>query len=512
MPGPRLPDFDVGPADLVATAQLLLTRKPHLERLVNRKRCEVPGLRDHGFTTFDDAARALSRINSIAGTLLKQALEIKQDEPVALELLAGLYRERGEHAAALACDQAAMACRTDNGDSRISAIKSLLALGRFDDALEAAAAATGIARDRLECIRLLDFPDWAKHVSGRKRELSGAEPFRHPLTCVMDEKTFVVDHVVEQTPLSVVRVGDLAVIDGYVPVKDGACYVWDYGVADILASRSEAAWDNAFIHAANADTLAVEEPCIFPGGVGWLYQNYYHALAQYLPRLALLLDTPEYARMKIAVSAAIRPWGLELLEAMGVGPDRVVLLRDRQTALLRDATVPVIRPAVSRDEMLSLRRRLGGDPRKRGTRKIFLGRRAIHAHGRLLINEAEIAAIAVAHGYEEIDPGGMSIRQQIELFGAAAAICGPGGGAFGNIVYAPRDAAVICLSPRESIGTWYPDVAGLCGQPFYWCFGSFLPEGRISRSVPAMPFVIDPADFTRILELADAGSRAPAAG
>ena len=502
MPPLELPDFDIRSADLVATAQLLLSRKPQLEKLAYRKRCEVSGLRSHGFTIFDDAERALSRINSTAGTLLKQAVAIKQDDNLALKLLAELYRQRGEHESALACDRMAMASQSQDKGAKISAAKSLLAMGRFDDAIDVTAVATGIARDRLECIRLVPFKDWGERISSQAKVVGNAEPFAQRLTCVIDGKTVLVDQTVEQIALTVVHAQDLTVIDGFIPKKNDTGYVWDYGVADILASRSEAAWETAFIHNTNTDTRIIDEPCIYIGGVAWLYRNYYHVLAQNFPRLALLLDMPEFADFRIAIPATIRPWGLEILQEMGVSAERVVLLDTRQNALLRHGVVSVIRHVVGKDEIRALRRRLGVNARQQGTRRFFVGRRTLRSHGRLLINEVEIASIAAEYGFEEIEPGGMSIRQQIELFGQTAAICGPGGAAFGNIVYAPDNAAVICMTPREVVGTWYPYLAGVCNQPFYWCFGNFLPEGSSSRSIPAMPFFINPGDFRRILEIA----------
>jgi tetratricopeptide (TPR) repeat protein len=507
----ELPDFDVSSADLVATAQLLLSRKPQLEKLVQRKNyLEMPGLRSHGFSTYDDAELALSRIISIAGTLLKRALAMNEDDVVALNQLAGLYRETGRLESALACDQAAMAICPDSHEIKISAAQSLLALERYEEAIDVAGAAKGIPRNELECIRLVPFREWGESI-GEVHAVNAAEPFAYRFATILGGMRTEIDCVIDQLPLYVVHVRDLTVIDGYVPAKGGAGHIYEFG-QDVLQWFSQATWKSAFIHKTNKEIHAIEEPCIYLSGAGWHYENYYHALAQNYPRLARLLDCPEYAGFGVAVPASIRPWGLDFLKELGVAADRIVQLPVGQDALLRRAVVPIMRRAASKDEIRALRGRLGTNSRPRGTRRFFVGRRTLPSHPRLLVNEPEIAAIAAEYGFEEIAPAGMSIRQQIELFGQAAAICGPNGAALGNILHAPDGTAVICLSPRETLGSWYADLAALCNQSFCWCFGSFLPEGRSSRQLPKLPFFIDPDDFRQLLEAAvGAGKSEPVA-
>jgi hypothetical protein len=425
---------------------------------------------------------------------------MKADDIIALKLLAGLYRDRGEHDSALACDRRAMAAGPEDNEAKISAAKSLLALERFDEAMDAAAVAKGIPRDRLECMRLLAFREWGESV-GQISVVNNAEPYGYRFPGFVDGKIIPIDYVVDQRPLSVVHAQDLTVVSGFIPTKNGAAYIFEFGM-DVLDRHSKIAWKGAFVREANTKTRVIEEPCIYLSGAGWHYQNYYHALGQNFPRLALLLDRPEYADFSIAVPASVRPWNLDFLKELGVPADRLVLLPGGENALFRNVVVPAMRRTASKDEIQSLRRRLGVNSRQRGSRRFYIGRSSLPANPRLLVNEPEIAAIAAAHGFEEVDTAGMSIRQQIELFGEAAAICGPNGAAFGNLIHAPDSAAVICMSIRETVGTWYPDLASLCNQPFYWCFGSFLPEGRSSRLLPKLPYFINPDDFKTSLEIA----------
>jgi tetratricopeptide (TPR) repeat protein len=494
-----LPDFEIAPSDLVVTAGLLLSRKPQLEKLVERKNYAVPELRALGFSTYDDAERALARINAIAGALLRQSVAANPDDPVALGLLAELYRERGDFEAALACDEAAAS--PGGLDAGTGVVKSLLALGRYEEALDAYSAARVIARDQLECIRLLPFGEWGERIGGEVRAHLPAAPFSQRLTCALDGTVVPVDRIVTQTSLRVVGVRDLTVIDGFIPVKGPFGHVFEHG-RDILRPRSEIVWKDAFIRKRNSETDVIDEPCLYLCGVEWHYQNYYHALAQNFPRIATFLDKPEYAGLKIAVPQCIREWGVDFLNEIGIPPQRILRLANGRNALLKDAAVVEMRRVAAREEIRELRRRLGVDSRRRGTRRFFVGRGTLPSHPRLLVNEREIASIAAEHGFEVVEPGGMSIRQQIELFGDAAAICGPNGAAFGNLLYAPDDTAVICMSPRETVGTWYPDLAALCGQPFYWCFGQFLEEGRTSRQVPKVPYSINSDDFRLLLETA----------
>lgn len=496
-----LPDFEVSAADLVVTAQLLLTRKTQLKKLADRKNYEVSGLMAHGFSTYDDAEKALTRINAIAGTLLKQALELDANEITALELLSGLYKDRLEFESALLCDQMAISLQPNSKELRISEIKSLLALERFDEAVDVVALEKNLPKESIECIQLPSFSEWGEKISGSMREINQCKPFIYPFTAIFNGKTFLVDHSVEQNPLPVVHAQDVTVIDGFVPRKGDFSYIFEYG-HDVLVGRSDAVWDNAFIHKKNKETTVIEEPCIYLTGVEWHYQNYYHALAQNFPRLALLLENPEYADYRVAVPAAIRSWGIAFLAEMGVSEDKLILLPNRVNSVLRNAVIPEMRRVASRDEIQAMRRRLAVHTQQQGTRRFFIGRRTLPSHGRLLVNEEEIAAIALEFNFEEVDTVGMSIREQIDLFSQAEAICGPNGAAFANLIYAPENTAVICMSPKETIGSWYPDLAAQCGQNFYWCFGNFLPEGSGSRLLPKLPYFINPADFRKSLEIA----------
>ena len=496
-----LPEFPLDPGDLVATAELLLSRKPQLEKLADRKNYGVPELRALGFSTYDDAEQALARINSIAGALIRQSVTRNPADAAALRLLADLYRERGENEAALRCDEAAVAAGPATVEARVGVVKSLLALGRYEAALDAYAGAKIIAREELECIRLLPFREWTARVTGEIRISIDAAPLTQPLICAVDGTIVPIERTIGQTPLLVAHARDVVLIDGFIAVKDDCGYVFELG-RDVLRPRTEVVWKDAFIHKRNRESRVIDSPCLYLGGVEWHYQNYYHALAQNFPRLAPLLDEPDYAGLDIAVPACIRPWGIEFLKEMGVSPERIVTLANQENTLLRQAVMPMMRSVPTRAEIQALRRRLGVHSEHRGTRRLFIGRRTLPSHPRLLVNEAEIATVAAQFGFEEIEPGNMSIRQQIELFADAAAICGPNGAAFGNVLYAPDHTPVICMSPREAAGPWYPNLAALCDQPFYWCFGHFLQEGRTSRQVPRVPYVINADDFKLLLETA----------
>jgi capsular polysaccharide biosynthesis protein len=89
----------------------------------------------------------------------------------------------------------------------------------------------------------------------------------------------------------------------------------------------------------------------------------------------------------------------------------------------------------------------------KGWQRLFVTRPG--SHRRQLRNEAELAEIARAAGFEVFDPGSVSLPEQISAFRDARHIIGPIGAALTNIVYAPRGAQVTLMTPQSMPDTFY---------------------------------------------------------
>jgi tetratricopeptide (TPR) repeat protein len=505
-----LPRFEPPSGDLLATARLLLTQRARLEKLAFREQFEVTALSAHGFNTGADARAALNRLTGVAGALLHDAAATPGTRDAALGELGHLYLSRGEPEAALECFLRAAPSQAAGRELHYGHAQALMLLGRFEDAIAIWSTATGIPASDLVAIRLLPFQAWADAAGAPVRALNEPGRCEIELDCMLEGRRISAQHCVRESTLLAAEVEDLRV-EGIVPHKGGLGYYFEEAMPS-FKPRVQVLSQNAYMQRRMADGETIDRPCIFLTGALWHYDNYYHFVVQNVARLMLLLEDDAYRDHGIAVPIQIRSWGRQFLAELGIAEDRLVLLPAAKSTLIRRAVVPVMRRVPSAAEMSLLRKKLGVDRRRKATRRIWVGRRNEPSHTRLLLNEPEILQIAAEFGFEEIDPGSMSIRDQIELFNDAAAICGPNGAAFTNVLYAPDGARVVCLSPRETIGTWYPDLAGMCDhRQFFWCFGSFLEEARASSLVPQMPYTIPGSDFRALLAraLEPGGAAAP---
>lgn len=100
----------------------------------------------------------------------------------------------------------------------------------------------------------------------------------------------------------------------------------------------------------------------------------------------------------------------------------------------------------------------------RGIAKLFVTRAGTNV--RRFVNEDEVAAKAQECGYTLIDPGAMSLADQIGAFKNAREIAGVMGAAMTNIAFAPRDACIVDLAPAAMPDTFFWFIAGLRGQSY----------------------------------------------
>ena len=109
-------------------------------------------------------------------------------------------------------------------------------------------------------------------------------------------------------------------------------------------------------------------------------------------------------------------------------------------------------------------------------RRLYLTRSRSTSHwSRQLENEDELIALLQSHGFEVIEPGSMSIAQQIEVFSEAAMVVSPHGSALANMIFAPPGCAVVDLMPdvwvkERSVG-WIYDSTNILAQIYVCLLG-----------------------------------------
>jgi capsular polysaccharide biosynthesis protein len=164
----------------------------------------------------------------------------------------------------------------------------------------------------------------------------------------------------------------------------------------------------------------------------------------------------------------LKEWQREALELAGVARERVLELEPQGP----------IRFA----EVISVGRGMGPMPALRPAGVVALaglssprgGRRRIHCSRRLMrrrhvSNEAELETLLARHGFESVCPETLTIREQIELFAQAEAVCSMHGSVLTNMLFSRPGTFVIELQ-AENFGMggvpWNWILASLRDQPF----------------------------------------------
>jgi hypothetical protein len=172
--------------------------------------------------------------------------------------------------------------------------------------------------------------------------------------------------------------------------------------------------------------------------------NFFHWLFEALPRLAVL-EASGVNFERLIVPERLAPFQLETLELLGFGRDR--LLPFSHEHVLPDELVwasPLAPIGYPTPFLVRWLRRRFGAPEGGGTRRVYVRR-----DSRTVVNESELLPILNRRGFEVIDPGALSFREQISLFGSTAVAVGPHGAAFANATFAQHLVGVEFYQPEH---------------------------------------------------------------
>jgi capsular polysaccharide biosynthesis protein len=208
-------------------------------------------------------------------------------------------------------------------------------------------------------------------------------------------------------------------------------------------------------------------PLRVPGRLGVLAVrgdgNYYHFLMDALPRLGVLEQAPRIApphRWYVPVGTRFQR---ELLDLFGIGADQRVDAA-AHPHVRADCLVVPGPPAMAEKNppwvVAFLRERLLPHVDTTGPRRRVYVTRGCSAHNRAVVNEGAVLDLLGARGFEPVDPGAMSVTEQIRTFATAELIVSAHGAALANLVFASPGAAVVELFPRGSLLPDYWRLAG----------------------------------------------------
>jgi hypothetical protein len=212
------------------------------------------------------------------------------------------------------------------------------------------------------------------------------------------------------------------------------------------------------------------KPLEVPGRLGVLASrgdlNYYHFLLDSITRLGVLEHCPEIAPPDRWYVPAGATFQRDLLSRFGIGPDKIV----DSSAHPHVRAECLLVPGPPAAEVLTppwatqyLRRRLLPDPPPAPTGPIYVSR-GPSLNNRSVVNEDALVAMLRGRGFTHVDPGSMTVAEQMAVFAGASTIVVPHGAGATNILFAGPGTRVIEL---------FPDGPQL--QTSYWRMAHAIP-------------------------------------
>ncbi len=252
--------------------------------------------------------------------------------------------------------------------------------------------------------------------------------------------------------------------------------------------------------------------------------NWYHWLTEILPT-ALLIDRlpDDLQHAPLLVPEAVHRFPAWRESLAVVAPDRAILFAPRLNVTHVQRLV-WIDPAVNgprtlrTDAPLDLHLLLPAVELLRTFRAAVLQRLAVEpvvTPGRRLMlvrpdgtkrssNQAELLQIARNYGFEGVDPGSLSFREQVRLFANAEAIAGGWGAAWSTMVFAAPETRGLMWSPAP-FARWpmFANLAGISGMRLRHVFVEVAQRTMIGAN--KAPQQVDPEAFESALraQLAD---------
>lgn len=213
--------------------------------------------------------------------------------------------------------------------------------------------------------------------------------------------------------------------------------------------------------------------------------NYYHFMVDVLPRLGVLEQCPDVAPPDLWYAPLSTPFQRELFEMMHVDADSIIDSSKTRHVVAETLVVPgpptmtIINPPWVVEY---LRRKLlpSGLDRLPG-RAIYVTRGG-SINNRRVHNEAELMDYLSGRGFDMVDPGALSAREQIETFAQASMIVGAHSAGLVNLTFAAPGAAVVELFPSGGVNTCYWKLAeSVPGLEYRYVLGAGDP-GPVSQS------------------------------
>lgn len=215
--------------------------------------------------------------------------------------------------------------------------------------------------------------------------------------------------------------------------------------------------------------------------------NYYHFLHDCLPRLFVLEQCPEVEAPDRWLTPVATGFQRQLLDLLGV-PEHERIDRATVPHLQAERLVvpglPSMRvqnpPWVSRE----LRARLCPDATRVPGRHIYLTRGSSR-NNRAVLNEDAVITRLEARGFTCLDPGAMTVADQIRWFSEADLIVAPHGAALANLSFTSPGATVLELFGAYVDGCYWRMASGIDGLTY-----RYLADQQVAAAGNSWSFLV----------------------
>lgn len=185
--------------------------------------------------------------------------------------------------------------------------------------------------------------------------------------------------------------------------------------------------------------------------------NYYHFLYDSIARYGLFEEAMPGERLDAVIVPHQARYQRELLELAGIRPP--YLQPDRTRTYVADRLLVPSTPNQDLDAPRSavawLRKRLPPTPGADGPRRLYLTR-GDKPHTRRYVQEAQLWPWLESNGFVRLDPGTLSVQQQIDVFSGAEVVVGPHGAALTNLTFCQPGTRVLEMFAASYVhlGLW----------------------------------------------------------
>jgi len=204
--------------------------------------------------------------------------------------------------------------------------------------------------------------------------------------------------------------------------------------------------------------------------------NYYHWLSDVLPRIKLY--EPVFEQIDhFCVASNVPAKFLEILKDFGIRSEKILLVGEKEKLHFDHLYVSSLPGSEGRAPKWAVeytREKLLKTDGPKQSKKIYF-KRGDNVE-RKILNEATLIALLENEGFEIIDPGTLTIYEQINLMSGAAIVIGAHGAALSNLLFCPDGTSVIeIFSPDYFRTDCYYTLSAILNFD-YWYIGGDKPK------------------------------------